>query len=119
MADTKTAYSNSAMHYTSQVPFNKNIERASVKAKRVGKYKSKMISVDINKIVNEFAPNATIVNNDRKMLFIGEKYVVVADKHAGYLRINIKGTDNYIKLDRTISSKNNETHFRILKKEEM
>ena len=121
MADSKSAYSNNSKHYVYQVDFDKKIERANAKAKRVNKYKSEMKSVDINKIVREFAPNAIVEvsDNKRKLLFIGEKYVVVADMHAGYLRINMKGTDNYIKLDGTISENNNETHFRIRKIEEM
>lgn len=94
-------------------------------------------SVNINTIVDRFAPGATPTINQGKVLYasLDGRYEIVADIGGGYLRIydhinncyvNDYGNDvrNYTdkkgkKHGRSKSEQMSLTHFRILKREEM
>ena len=64
------------------------------------------------------APNANEYVNGYKYVYENDRYQVVADMAAGYLRIKNKNTNQYVKLDGKPGS-NDETHFKIKKRSEM
>ncbi len=74
--------------------------------------------MNINNVVRDFVPGAEGQITGYKYIYNGERYQVVADMVAGYLRIKDKKTNQYVKLNGKPGS-NNETHFKILKREEM
>ncbi len=74
--------------------------------------------MNINEIIDRFAPKFTSKVNKQKMIFFGERYNVIADMASGYLRIYDNVTKTYVKLDGTPGN-DKETHFKIKKREEM
>ena len=108
---------------------------------RAENYKNNWKSVNINTVVNKFAPGSEPEFKNGKIIFKSKdgKYSVVADVGGGYLRIrdltknnskasylNLDGSDghNYVGADGKIHGKskseyNRTTHFRIKKREEM
>lgn len=73
--------------------------------------------VNINDVVDRFAPKSKGYADGIKFIFKGENYLIKADMASGYLRIvNNKG--QYVKLDGTPGTRA-ETHFKIKKREEM
>ena len=74
--------------------------------------------VDINNIVQRFAPNSVGRAYGVKYQFESNRYIVKADMASGYLRIYDKLLEKYIKLDGTPGSLE-ETHFKIKKRSEM
>lgn len=71
-----------------------------------------------NKFVNNDVPNSQEYVEGYKYIYDGDRYQVVADMVAGYLRIKDKKTNQYVKLDGKPGSQN-ETHFKIKKRGEM
>ena len=74
--------------------------------------------VNINDIVEKFAPNSNSYTSGYKFIFDDNDYQVVADMVAGYLRIIDKKTNQPVKLDGKLGSRQ-ETHFKIKKRGEM
>lgn len=117
MADEKSAYSEQAKKYVG----NKLSQKEVIKSKnRESRYNEnwKKISVNINEIVEAYAPNSKGEQKNGKFIYFGEKYNVVADLPSGYLRIMERASKQYVKLDGTPGSRK-ETHFKIKKREEM
>ena len=91
MSDNKSAYSSASKKFV-----NKTIQN-SEKAKHqydISKKKEELYNedwskqkVNINEIVDEFAPNSKGYKVGYKYVFEGNKYQVVADMVAGYLKI--------------------------------
>lgn len=122
MADAKTPYSTVSNYYiTTTVPsssidqgrYNRSKERERKYNDNWSKQK-----VNINEIVDKFAPGCTGVVDGVKYVFEGKKYSVVADMASGYLRIKDNYSGKYLKLDGTPGNRE-ETHFKIKKREEM
>ena len=75
-------------------------------------------SVNINDIVEKFAPNNVVKVNNQKLIYFGGRYNVIADMASGYLRIYDDLLKTYVKLNGKPGT-NKETHFKIKKREEM
>ena len=119
MADYKTDYSENSKNYINNIVPSSNID---LKHYNVSKQKEKLHNddwnkqkVNLNDIVNKFVPDS---KGGYKYVFSGEKYVVVTDMVAGYLKIIDKKTNQPLKLNGKPGSKK-ETHFKILKRSEM
>ena len=142
MSDAKERYSDGV--YTKKIEaindpiLTELIDRG---IRRAATYGKKWESVDINEIVEKFAPGAEPEYKDGKILFYNAErtIAVVADIGGGYLRIqdctvnqnhrlylNLDGTNGHNYKDsagkthgRSKSEYNRATHFRIKKREEM
>ena len=123
MADYKTDYSENSKNYINNIVPSSNID---LKHYNVSKQKEKLHNddwnkqkVNLNDIVNKFVPDSKGgYKSGCKYIFSGEKYVVVTDMVAGYLKIIDKKTNQPLKLNGKPGSKK-ETHFKILKRSEM
>lgn len=123
MSDYKTDYSENSKNYINNIVPSSNID---LKHYNVSKQKEKLHNddwnkqkVNLNDIVNKFVPDSNGgYKSGYKYVFSGEKYVVVTDMVAGYLKIIDKKTNQPLKLNGKPGSKK-ETHFKILKRSEM
>lgn len=123
MSDYKRDYSDNSKDYINNIVPSSNID---LKHYNVSKQKEKLYNddwnkqkVNLNAIVNKFAPNSKGgYKSGYKYIFSGEKYDVVTDMVAGYLKIIDKKTNQPLKLNGKPGSKK-ETHFKILKRSEM
>lgn len=130
MADSKTSYTTTVSKVKKVSESSKVLSgKLSGGQFRASKYKDSWPSVNINEVVNKFAPGASSYENGGKIMFYnGGRYKIVADVAGGYLRIqdmNYKGTI-YVTTDGKHSwdFKNKKefeknSHYRILKREEM
>lgn len=122
MADSKTAYSSASKKFVNKAVLKSEEAKHQfdVSKKKEEKYNNKWSNhmVNINEVVDKFSPNSKGYKNGYKYVFEGDKYQVVADMAAGYLRIKNKNTNQYVKLDGKPGS-NDETHFKIKKRSEM
>ena len=130
MADSKTSYTTTVSKIKKASESSKSLSgKLSGGQIRAAKYKDGWQSVNINDVVNQFAPGAASYENGGKIMFYnGGRYKIVTDVAGGYLRIqdmDCKGTV-YVTLDGRYGSdfKNKEefeknSHYRILKREEM
>ena len=113
MADSKGNYSDSSNNYINKTVLNSEEAKHNfnVSKKKEEKYNDEWSKnkVNINEIVDKFAPNSE-----------GhvEGYKVIADMVAGSLRIKDKKINQHVKLDGKPGS-NSETHFKIKKRGEM
>lgn len=124
MSDYKTPYSWAAQHYVqlakSEVDGRITFEyQKSLRRKESHGSNWAKVSVNINDIVDKFAPNAAVIDAGVKYLFKGEQYTVVADLVSGYLRIFDNALKKYVDLNGQYQKDPDLTHFRILKREEM
>ena len=128
MSDYKSAYSDISNHYISKVVPENDVdkERYNRSKERETKNNKNWIKnkVNLNEIVDKFIPSKVEVTRTKteggvKYVFEGERYKIKCDKVAGYLRIYDKKEKSFCKLDGTISKNNNETHFKIKRREEM
>ena len=136
--DAKARYSDGV--YTRKIAALNDMELNMIIARgiaRAQQYKDSWISVNINTVIDRFAPGAAPEYTNGKIVFTSKdgKYAVIADVGGGYLRIqdlskktrnaqylNLDGTDghNYVGTDGKIHGKdkstyNTTTHFRIKK----
>lgn len=94
----------SKKQYSSKVALRKYIAEKQpdlLKVIKAGKRRSELWSdqwdtVDINKIVDKFAPGAEAEIKGGKIYFSSERYDVVADIGGGYLRIRDKEIGAYV-----------------------
>ena len=123
MSDQKSAYSQASKYYVeaatgpdavNQNAYNKSKERERKYGENWNKQK-----VNLNEICDEFAPGDMGEIRGQKFIFEGDRFVVQADMAAGYLRIWDKELKSHVRLDKTPSSKEIETHFKIKRREEM
>lgn len=126
MGDSKTTYSTTVSKVKQAAESNIVLanQLSSGKARAV-KYGSGWDSVNINDIVDKFAPGATSYESHGKVFFDnGGQYVVVTDVAGGYLRIQDVTAGNYVYV--TISGEyrpssiskskwKQKTHYRIKK----
>lgn len=122
MADSKNYYSNNSNIYINKtVKMSKEAKhKYDISKKKEEKYNEEWETkkVNINEVVDKFAPNSTGHVEGYKFVYEGEKYQVVADMVSGSLRIKDKGTNQYVTLDGKPGSRN-DTHFKIKKRGEM
>ena len=130
MADSKGKYSINAKKNNILAEKNKQlskIKHQSLKRKQL--HEQDWEKVDLNEIVEKFAPNSKPYTINGKLVYNnGGRYSVIADLYSGYLRIRdnqIKGDKKYISLDGTsyydfkLKDREKKTHFKIKKRKEM
>lgn len=123
MADSKSQYSGASQHYVNvSVPsseFERNrYNRNKSREKEFGANWEKR-KVNLNDIVNRFCPDYTVKERSYKFIFKGDRYDVSADMGSGYVRIRDKVLKSWVTIDGTPSNSLEETHFKILRREEM
>lgn len=116
--DNKSIYSASSKYYVenhnaTDYDYDKSKEREKKHNSSWEKQK-----VNLNEIIDEFAPTFREREVGSKMIFFGERYNVIADMASGYLRIFDTVLKSHVKLDGTPGT-DRETHFKIKKREEM
>ncbi len=130
MADSKTQYTTNVNKMKKVAESNEVLAGKLAKGKeRASKYSSGWDSVNLNEVVQRFAPDSTIRESNGKIIYSnGGRYEVVADVAGGYLRVqdvNI-GKLTYVTLSGEYKPNNiskskwkQMTHYRIKKLEEM
>lgn len=120
MSDKKDLYSKASQYYVENAASSGAEKDRYDKSKlRENRHNNDWIKqkVNLNTVVDHFAPDGDAMQSGAKMRFSGTRYEVVADMAGGYLRIYDKN-QRYVKLDGTAGT-NKETHFKIKKREEM
>jgi hypothetical protein len=120
MADAKSPYSEMSNYYVEvEVAESDAARRMYERSKRrESKHGDNWEKVNINDIVDEFAPGSSGVEHGVKFIFEGERYNVVTDMASGYLRVYDKELETYVDLDGNPDAKN-AAHYKIKKREEM
>lgn len=122
MADYKSRYSDASSNYVNNTIYTNELDmrRYNTSKEHESKYNDNWSKqkVNLNDIVNEFAPNSEGKVRGMKFEFKGDRYDVVADMSAGYLRIWDKKIKKWVKLDGSLGTQS-ETHYKIKKSEEM
>lgn len=122
MSDYKSVYSEAAQYYVEETVPSSEIDqgRFDRSKKREEKYNEnwKERPVNLNEICDKFAPGDAGHKEGVKFVFEGDDYKVVADMATGYLRIQDLNSGKYVTLDGAPSALE-ETHFKILRREEM
>lgn len=122
MADNKDSYSNASTDYVTKKihESSSEMDRYNRSKERERKYNEnwKKNKVNINDVIQKFAPDSVGEAHGIKFQFESTKYIIKADMASGYLRIYDKELCKYVKLDGTPGSLV-ETHFKILKRSEM
>lgn len=122
MSDAKEGYSEAAQYFV-QVTTAQNdalrhaYEHSKWRESQYGKDWEDR-SVNINVIVDMFAPGSRGRASGMKYVFEGPEADVIADMSTGYLRIRNRTTRQWLKLNGKPESRP-ETHFKILKRGEM
>ena len=122
MADAKDRYSGASDEYVhktvpSSAADQERYARSKARESEFGENWAKN-PVDLNEICERFAPGAIGQKKGYKFHFIGERYTIIADMISGYLRIFDRTIKQFVKLDGTTGTKE-ETHFKILRREDM
>ena len=122
MADSKERYSVASHDYVERVVPTSELDRArfdrSKARERLYNDNWQSTPVNINEICSRFTPGSTGRKKGYKFEFKGERYTVIADMPAGYLRIFDRVLKRYVRLDGTPGTPE-ETHFKLKKREEM
>lgn len=123
MTDSKDEYSTASGEYVKHNSLEtekaqREYERSKARETRHNN-EWKQNPVNINEIVERFAPNAKGKKNGVKYIYYGERYNVIADMASGYLRIQDAATKDYLKLNGTPGTNADATHFKIKRREEM
>ncbi len=116
--DNKALYSKASKYYVNNkagADINYNKSKNRERKHNANWEKSK---VNINEIIDHFAPDFTAKEHHQKLIFYGKDYNVITDMASGYLRIYDNKNKTYVKLDGTPGT-DKETHFKIKKREEM
>lgn len=127
MSDFKQAYSDISADYIENVVPASEIDqnRYDRSKAREELYNEDWLEnkVNLNEIVDKFIDTTEVVGerteSGYKYIFEGSRYQVKCDKVAGYCRIYDKELQSYCKLDGTPSKNGAETHFKIMRREEM
>lgn len=123
MTDAKSPYSEASSGFVNKDAPNleaaKKIYEASKKREEKYNEEWKKNPVNINEIVDKFAPNSVGEKVKGKFIYRGDRYNVIADMAAGYLRIYDTELKRYVKLDGTLGTNSDQTHFKIKRREEM
>lgn len=123
MSDDKDSYSEASSDFVNGASagdtekerlFNEGKERERKHNKRWLKQ-----SVNLNEVVDTFAPGAKGEVHGVKFLFKGERYTVVADMANGSVRVYDTEQRGFVTSDGRLSKKGGPTHFKIKRREEM
>lgn len=124
MSDSKSIYSAAASIYVTSKTAQDQLEKLCYEKSKAREAKHneewKKHFVNLNDIVNIFAPDYTAKEIHGKFIFKSQngKYNIIADMSAGYLRIYNNEKKRYVKLDGTPGN-DKSTHYKIKKRENM
>ena len=116
--DNKSLYSETSKYYVEnhgEMDFDYNKSKARENKHNASWEQQK---VNLNEIIDTFAPTFREREVGSKMIFFGDRYNVITDMASGYLRIYDTNLKSYVRLDGTPGT-DKETHFKIKKREEM
>lgn len=124
MTDSKNLYSEISHYYVEKTVRISEIDRARYERskERERRYNEhwKKVPVNINDVVNTFAPGDSGHEKGVTYIFEGPRFQVRADMAAGYLRIYDKQLKAFVTLDGKLPGPQDEPpHYKILKREEM
>jgi len=114
MSDNKKLYSETSKLFIEASKADSSRYDSSIKRKDKYNKNWEKQKVNINEIIKKFAPDFKVKCNNEKIIFIGNRYNVIADMASGYLRIYDNKLRTHVKLDGT-PGKDKETHFKIKK----
>lgn len=123
MSNQKAAYSVVSLYYGEEVVPSNIIDRERFRRSKLREAKHnekwEKEKVNVNDIVEKYAPNPKVYRKGIKFYFEGSENTVIADMASGYLRIRKNGTKKSYRLDGTLTRSDEGTHFKIKKWEEM
>lgn len=123
MSNAKSAYSVISGYYSEQVvpSSQKDKNRYDRSKRREQKYNEewKKEKVNVNEIVDKYAPDAESYRDGVKFYFEGKENTVMCDMVGGYLRVKNNATGLFYRADGSLTDSNEGTHFKIKKWEEM
>lgn len=122
MSDYKEPYSEASRLYTSSTSVDSKVLAAYQRSKaREAKHNGEWVKrkVNINEICARFAPGDRGHAKNGKFFYEGPRYNVITDMSSGYLRIWDKERRCYVDLNGNPSKHDRNTHFKILRREEM
>ncbi|MDP9801193.1 hypothetical protein J2S49_001269 [Arcanobacterium wilhelmae] len=122
VSDAKAEYSSSAKRYIDHTEGNPiDIGRVARARDRERRYNSQWLAlaVDINQVVEKYTPGVRGKPNGYKWVYRGERYEIRADMIVGYLRVYDLHAHSFLNRMGVPSSVEQDTHFKILKREEM
>ena len=123
VANEKEKYSQAAKHYCEEIVPGDPVEQERYnRCKEREREKNetwKRNKVNLVEIVQRFAPNAKTRRKGYKFIFEGDRYTVVADLVAGYLRIRDRVAKKFLDKFGNPSDDGDQTHMKIMRKEEM
>lgn len=117
MADSKSMYSEVSKGYVEANVNEKNYINSKT---REAKHNNRWLKyqVNINDIIDRFAPDFHAEVHNTKYIFASKDYNIVTDMASGYLRIFDNNLKRYVTLDGTVGNDKN-THYKIKKREDM
>ncbi len=123
MADSKARYSAAAKFYARVMIHGSMLDaiRYYNSKLRESKFNEnwKKHMVNLNEVVSRYTPGAKGKPQGVKYVFENSQYAIKVDMPSGYLRIYDKKRRMYTQLDGTPSHRQEDTHFKLLKRKEM
>lgn len=117
MSDAKSNYSETANKYTENAAGKQAYANSKGRESRYNANWKKQ-SVNLNEVVDKFAPGAKGKAINGKFIYFGDAYNVVADMPSGYVRVFDNKKKKYVTLEGVLGSRK-ETHYKIKRREEM
>lgn len=123
MSDSKDLYSDASSDFVEKDAANqeeaKHLYEKSKDREAKHNEEWKKYPVNINEIVDKYAPGAKGEIAGVKYIYKGERYSVLADMASGYLRVQDTVTKMHLKFDGSFTKDDEGTHFKIMRREEM
>lgn len=123
MSNAKSAYSVVSGYYCEEVVPSNNVDKERYARSKIREQKYneewEKEKVNVDEIVEKYAPNAECVKDGVKFKFLGEENTVICDMASGYLRIQNNSTELFYRSDGSLTDSNEGTHFKIKKWEEI
>lgn len=121
MADNKSDYSSAA---SSARNSEKDMNQIRAYEKSRERHEKHVVNwsknkVNLNEIVDKYAPGSKGKADGIKMIFYGKDYNVVTDLVSGYVRVYDNNNKGYINLNDEPDRDNKNTHFQIKKRKDM
>jgi len=123
MSNAKDDYSEVSRYYCGeQIPRSPKDQKRYVSSRlREWRFNEnwKKQKVNINELVDKYAPGVEGMDHRVKFEWKGPEYTVSADMVAGYARVYNNKTKEFLDINGNPSSDGSKTHFKIKRKEEM
>ena len=124
MADGKDDYSNASSRFTGEEIALSEVARLAYSRSKAREQKHNDAwlknKVNLNVAIAKFAPGAKGIRmGDVKFSYRGKRYDVITDMASGYLRIFDRETRHWVDLEGNPRRRGEDTHFKIMTREEM